>query len=356
MHPRAALPRVIAVIRAAALTLAGVVVFAPQTHLGQWLSTRLLIAQALAFPGLTGAGLVAGGAIALALGATVPVLRQSGARLAAVVMIVLGLGLGVFPDGPPWVAGPSAAAGNTGRTLRVSAFNSLDTLSSADVQEILGAADPDVLVLPEASPGRVAEAVAGTAFAPGVHATPDAGFSSGRLPWVAPTAVVVHPRGGAYRSGTPTPTTFGSVRLDPVPGTADPTILAVHTAPPVPRMMDAWRDDLARLGEVDDDAARGPLILAGDLNATLRHGPLAGRAHLADTAEQCPSRAGGTWPAAAPAWAQAPIDHVLVSTDIEVVSCATLRVGASDHLVYSVELRLPGPGSPEAPFPAGAGP
>ena len=49
MHPRAALPRMIAVIRAAALTLAGVVVFAPQTHLGQWLSTRLLIAQALAF-------------------------------------------------------------------------------------------------------------------------------------------------------------------------------------------------------------------------------------------------------------------------------------------------------------------
>lgn len=325
------------------LALGMVTVFAPQSASGQWLSTRLMLAQALAFPGVTAAGLVLLAVGALALRRWANARWRSGAGVVAVVLVSLGAGLLAWPDGPPWAAEPATAVGNTGRDVRVTVFNSLDTLTAADVRHLIDVADPDVLVLPEATPARVREAVAGTALAQGVHEGADDGFSQGRPRGVAPTTVVVHPRMGHYRPAPPTPTTFGAVRLEPMPGTDGPVVVGVHTAPPLPRLMDAWRADLSRLQATDRAGAEGSMILAGDLNATLRHGPLAERTHLADTARRCPDPTDGTWPASAPPWLQAPIDHVLVTGDVEVLSCSAVRVGASDHLAYSAELRLPRP-------------
>lgn len=340
----------------AVLLAASVVVLAPGSAPGQWLGTRIPAAQALAFPGVFGASAVVLGLAALLLSAARA--RRVSARVSAVVagpavtLMLLGVLLTAFPVGPPWSVGPAGAVGNTGPMLRVTVFNSLDTLTAADVDRLVTHLDPDVLVLPEASPDRVRRAVAGTGFAGGVHSATEAGFSAGRPAGVAPTTIAVHARLGAVAPGDPVPTTFGAVRLDPAsPASEDPgphgvlpAILGVHTAPPVPRLMDAWRADLERLAVADADAVAdgGPLILAGDLNATLRHGPLAARTRLVDTAAQCPGSPEGTWPAERPAWLRTPIDHVLVTPDVEVVDCATLRVGASDHLAYAATLRLVG--------------
>lgn len=328
------------------LALLAVLVLAPGTPLGQWLSTRLLVAQAVAFPLEAGLGLVGLGLLALLAHRFVPAVRRARGRVAvalpAAVTVALGACLAAFPVGPPWSAGPAAAVGSAGRELRVTVFNSLDTLTAADIQRIVDAADPDVLVLPEASPDRAVEAVAGTGFADGLHAAPDAGFSAGRPRGVAPTLVAVHARAGDYRPSEPVPTTFGAVRLEPASGQGGPAILGVHTAPPVPAFMDEWRADLGRLETADVQATAVPTILAGDLNATLRHGPLAARRGLVDTAPQCSAFPAGTWPAGAPARLRSPIDHVFVTPDIEVLGCSTLEVGASDHLAYAVVLRLPG--------------
>lgn len=328
------------------LALAAMLVFAPRMPLSQWLSTRLLLAQALAFPTPTGGALILIGSVTLVLSRAVQSLRRFGVVATAVALVVLGAGLSAFPAGPPWAAGPSAAKGNSGQILRVTVFNSQDTLTGTDVRELVDVADPDVLVLPEATPSRAVQAMAGTPYAAGIHEAPDAGFSDGRPWWAAPTVMAVHPRAGAYQDSAPAPSTFGALRLEPLPGAAAPVLVGVHTAPPLLRTMDAWRADLNRLGELDNTTDDGPVILAGDLNATLRHGALAARTHLVDTAQQCPDRASGTWPAAAPTWTRSSIDHVLVSTDIEVLSCSTHLLGSSDHLAYSVELRLP-------PFPPG---
>lgn len=336
--------RVPAALVTVGLVLAALLVFLPEVPLSRWLSTRLLLAQALAFPTLTGGSLILLGAVGLVLSRAVQSLRRTGVVAAALALVVLGTGLAAFPAGPPWASGPFAATGNTGRTLRVTVFNSQDTLTAADVRELVDVADRDVLVLPEATPSRAVQAMAGTPYAEGIHETPDAGFSEGRPWWAAPTVMAIHPRAGDYQDGTPTPSTFGALRLEPLPGAAAPVLAGVHTAPPLPRTMDAWRADLDRLGEIDRSVGNAPLILAGDLNATLRHGALTARTHLVDTAQQCADRGSGTWPAAAPAWTRPPIDHVLVSPNIQVLSCSTHLLGGSDHLAYSVELRLP-------PFP-----
>lgn len=338
---RRLLTRVLTAGLVLALTVGVIAVFLPQSTPGQWLSTRLLFAQVLAFPGLAGAGLVLLGLGVPALGQRARARAQAGAVVVAVMFALLGTGLLFWPDGPPWAAGPSTATANAGREVRVTVFNSLDTLTAADVQHLIAVANPDVLVLPEASPARVRTAVVGTAFAQGVHEGDDAGFSRGRPAGVAPTAIAMHSRMGSHRPAVPTPMTFGTVALEPAGTLEGPLIVGVHTAPPLPRLMDSWRADLSRLQEMDRAAAEGPMIVAGDLNATLRHGPLAARTHLADTARQCPGSAEGTWPASAPPWVRAPIDHVLVTDDVQVLSCGTVQVGASDHLAYSVELRLP---------------
>lgn len=333
----------LAAMGALGLLLGAVMVFAPGATVSQWFSTRLGPAQALAFPVPAGIGLVCLALLVLTAGRAVQAAGRLWIRTVAASLTVLGLGLLAFPLAPPWTATPSPATGNTGRHLRVAVFNSLDTLTAVDVQHIINTADPDVLVLPEASPDRVAQAMAGTAFAGGIHEGLDAGFSEGRPLWVAPTVIAVHPRAGTYRSLAPTPTTYGAVRLEPANANGAPTIIGVHTAPPLPRMMDSWRADLQRLGHMDQTVPPGPMILAGDFNATLRHGPLAATVHLTDTAQHCPTTTGGTWPSSAPAWLRSPIDHVLVTPDVEVLSCTVLEVGASDHLAYTVELRLPNP-------------
>ncbi|MCG7423063.1 endonuclease/exonuclease/phosphatase family protein [Micrococcus porci] len=338
--------RILARILTAALLLAlavlAVAVFTPHSELGQRLTTRLFLAQALAFAEPAGAGLTLLGLGVLALHRGAGTRRRTAVGGVAAMLLGLGVGLLAWPDAPPWAAGPATATGNTGRHVRVTVFNSLDTLTAADARRLIDETDPDVLVLPEAAPSRVREALAGTGLAGGVHEGADSGFSRGRPAGVAPTTIAMHPRLGAYHQTAPTPTTFGAIRLEPADGADGPVVVGVHTGPPLPRLMDDWRGDLDRLSAVDHAAAQGPMVVAGDLNATLRHGPLADRVHLADTALRCPDDVGGTWPSDAPGRLRSPIDHVLVTGDVEVLSCTTLRVGASDHLAYAAELRLPG--------------
>lgn len=198
------------------LALAAMLVFVPRMPLSQWLSTRLLLAQALAFPTPTGGALILIGAVALVLSRAVQSLRRSGVVATAVALVVLGAGLSAFPAGPPWAAGPSAAKGNSGRILRVTVFNSQDTLTGTDVRELVAVADPDVLVLPEATPSRAVQAMAGTPYAAGIHEAPDAGFSDGRPWWAAPTVMAVHPPRRRLQGRRPDPE---RVRSTP-PGTA----------------------------------------------------------------------------------------------------------------------------------------
>ncbi|MCP3906151.1 MAG: endonuclease/exonuclease/phosphatase family protein [Planctomycetes bacterium] len=123
------------------------------------------------------------------------------------------------------------------------------------------------------------------------------------------------------------------------------TLIATHPVPPVRRSNARLRD-----GQIDDVAtlienAPRPVVLAGDLNASMWSVPykdLVARTGLRN------ARAGfgvlGTWAPRRRGWlGRVPIDHCLHSRDVTIRSCATGPSIGSDHLPLEVELGLPAP-------------
>ena len=135
--------------------------------------------------------------------------------------------------------------------------------------------------------------------------------------------------------------TFGALILAPEnDDSGHPSLLAVHTAPPVPSYMQQWRDDLATIDRLARDGSR-PDLIAGDFNATLLHGGLASYAgahsHLGADAALATHTIEGTWPVGGVLGMRAPIDHIMVmqgppanSEDI-----TYQQLGDSDHLAVS---------------------
>jgi endonuclease/exonuclease/phosphatase (EEP) superfamily protein YafD len=119
-----------------------------------------------------------------------------------------------------------------------------------------------------------------------------------------------------------------------------------HPLPPIPRQVDAWKREL---GRVEDFAAThrdgGPVILAGDFNASQDHAAFrsvldAGRLH--DAARLAGAARTPTWPREGqgplPPYVQ--IDHVLVSDDFRVRGVRFLDLAGSDHRAVLAELDL----------------
>ena len=118
------------------------------------------------------------------------------------------------------------------------------------------------------------------------------------------------------------------------------TFTATHPAPPIGGRYYAGRNaQLAHIAELVDEQS-GPRLLIGDLNTTMwgaNYRKLIGRTGLRD------ARQGfgvlPTWPTHIPI-AYIPIDHCLVSNELEVVTIRTgPRIG-SDHLPLIVTLSL----------------
>lgn len=323
--------------------VSGLLVLAPAAGFSGWLGTRFGFAQLIAFPRALGiAGLVL---VLVLFGLLRSKLGVAGTKRRLILSVgplvvcaVLSWVLIIWPYSPPWLIGPPAATANGGRVVRIVTFNSQSTLTSGELRTLIDGYDPDLIALPEGGGQSTTEAAAGLPFT--YFTTAADGYTPRYVTGVSPTNVLVNHRMGEYRQVLGPPTTFGTVSLVPA-GEELPEFWAVHAAPPLPGLMDDWQNDLARvMGAADLNPDRS-LILAGDFNATLRHGELASRAHLLDTAQQCGS-VSGTWPAGQQGLFQTPIDHIFVTPDIQVLSCSTQQIGdRADHLAYVAEVRLP---------------
>lgn len=122
-----------------------------------------------------------------------------------------------------------------------------------------------------------------------------------------------------------------------IPGVeASATVVATHMSAPWPEPIEGWRDDLARLRtslEEVGSATAGPVIVAGDLNATpdvLEFRRLL-RGGYNDAAEQAGAGLTRTHPADVrllpPLFA---VDHIL-TRDATAISVRTLGIPDSDH-------------------------
>lgn len=115
-----------------------------------------------------------------------------------------------------------------------------------------------------------------------------------------------------------------------------------HPMPPLPGQVGVWRSELGRLARAAA-ATDGPLIMAGDFNATQDHAAfrhILDAGGLRDSAEVRGVSRRPTWPSSAPAPLGTQIDHVLVSDRFSVEAVRFLPLADTDHRAVLVELTL----------------
>lgn len=245
---------------------------------------------------------------------------------------------------------PSATGKPRIEQLRVLSWNAENQVGDEQMQQVVGL-QPDVIVMPEA---QIDNSLWGTK----IGQMTDFGsalvanyrvfhLSNGYMP---DTIVMIHRSLGNFEPAQHPQTTFGAVAVRPTrdndlrtpAGERLPTIIGVHTAPPLPGLMSEWVSDLRQLVATDDvlGAPGQSLILAGDFNATLRHGELARLQHLRDAKHSVLGpRPSGTWPSWMSPTVSSPIDHIFTNT-AQPVEFQTVRIGSSDHRAIFATLKL----------------
>jgi hypothetical protein len=118
--------------------------------------------------------------------------------------------------------------------------------------------------------------------------------------------------------------------------------VAFHSVAPTPGAVPQWRHDLATLDRWCADRGSGPVIIAGDFNATLDHSVFRDAiTGCADSAERTGNGLVGTWPDRFPRWLGPQIDHVLVTGGVTAETFSVHDIPGSDHRAVLTRLRLP---------------
>jgi endonuclease/exonuclease/phosphatase (EEP) superfamily protein YafD len=118
-----------------------------------------------------------------------------------------------------------------------------------------------------------------------------------------------------------------------------------HPLPPVPGMVGDWREELGRIRTfaAGQKEKGGPVILAGDFNATRDHAAFRAvldQGGLRDSALLAGAGRTPSWPSVAPRPLGTQIDHVLVSQDFLVRDARFLDLSDTDHRTLLVGLDL----------------
>jgi endonuclease/exonuclease/phosphatase (EEP) superfamily protein YafD len=277
-----------------------------------------------------------GGLLVLAVAATVAAgARRRGWTLAAGLLAVAAVGGAmVAPRALPALDVPEPDA-SAGRGLTVLAFNTYEGDADVDaLAALIRTTRPDLIALPESGGryrDRLAPLVPDYRFAPSQERGRD----------VQGVTAVTRAELGDVTVQVDRSTPFPSVEVS---GGAlgDVRFVAFHSVAPTPGDVPQWRSDLATLGRWCADRQSGPVIVAGDFNATLDHAVFRDAMQgCADAAERTGEGLVGTWPNRFPRWLGPQIDHVLVTGGITPESLSVHDVPGSDHRAVLTRLRLP---------------
>ncbi len=255
------------------------------------------------------------------------------AALRKPVYTVAMLGTAIFNASlvVPWYLGESPVQPGTG--FKVLIANVLADNDEYDrFFDLVATEEPDVIFMQEYSPAWAEQVGRLSADYPYQYTQPRVGtfgiamFS--RLPFDNATHVDSPPFG--Y------PTIVASLAVNGV----KLTLISSHPTIPVARALyDARNEQLRSLAELVN-AVDGPVVLAGDLNTTIWDHSY--RALETSTGLKNARRGFGvlpTWPTFMP-FAMIPIDHVLVSEQVQVAEARTAGSIGSDHLPVLVTLVL----------------
>ncbi|MER5200915.1 endonuclease/exonuclease/phosphatase family protein [Streptomyces sp. NPDC002755] len=115
-----------------------------------------------------------------------------------------------------------------------------------------------------------------------------------------------------------------------------------HPKPPLPRQVSLWKRELGRLRDFAVRHENGPLVLAGDFNASQDHAAFRRvlGTGLRDAARLAGDAREPSWPSRTTPAFGAQIDHVLVSEDFSASGARFLRLAGTDHRALVVNLTL----------------
>jgi endonuclease/exonuclease/phosphatase (EEP) superfamily protein YafD len=320
-------------VRRARLVLAVLVVLAAAVGLLPdllGLDHRSPFAQLVSFRPAMLAGL-----LALAAVATVAaVVRRCGWTLAGGLLAVAAVGGAiVLPRAIPAIDVPEPDA-PAARTLTVLSFNTYEGDGDVDaLAALIRSTRPDLIALPEAGAryrDRLAPLVPEYRFATSNN-------ERGRD--VQNVAAATRTDLGDVTAQVDRSTPFPSVEVSGA-GLGDVRFVAFHSIAPIPGDIPQWSSDLATLDRWCTQP--GPVIVAGDFNATLDHSVFREAiTGCADAAEQVGEGLTGTWNTRWPRWLGPQIDHVLVTGAITAETLSVHDVPGSDHRAVLTRLRLP---------------
>ncbi len=251
---------------------------------------------------------------------------------AGAVAVVLVATMGVILV--PRVAG--SVRGDEGTPLRVMALNlHVGTADPAAVVALVRRARPDVLTLLELTgPAAAALDAAGLASLLPHRALRPGAKASGT--GVYARSPIVASRGFDSRS------TFDQTwaRVTVPGGQLD--VVAAHPGPPIPgRALVRWERDLRLYGPPPTEGP--PLVLAGDLNASLDHSLFRRLTDLGyvDAAAAVGAGLVPTWPWDGSWLPPVTLDHVLTDGRVTVRDFQAYDVSGTDHRAVMAELLLP---------------
>jgi endonuclease/exonuclease/phosphatase (EEP) superfamily protein YafD len=220
-------------------------------------------------------------------------------------------------------------------TLTVLSFNTYE--GQADVNALaalIRQTNPDLIALPESAArfsAKLAPLVPNYRFAPSQTRGRDVqGVTAATRADLGDVTMQVD-RSTGFPSVTLSGGGLGAVRF-----------VAYHSIAPTPGEIPEWSSDLSTLPRWCADPQAGPVIIAGDFNATLDHSVFRNAiAGCQDSAERTGESLIGTWPTRLPRWLGTQIDHVLVTGGITPESLSVHDVPGSDHRAVVTRLLLP---------------
>ncbi|VJQ72931.1 endonuclease/exonuclease/phosphatase family [Streptococcus pneumoniae] len=276
--------------------------FFPSSNLNIWLSTRPILAQIYAFPLATAtmASILSFVFFSLSF-----YKKNKQIRFYSGILLLLSLILLLFGTDKTL-----SSASNKTKTLKLVTWNVANQIEAQHIERIFSHFDADMAIFPELA------------------------TNSG----IAPVTVIVKKSYGFYTEAKTFHTTrFGTIVLHSRKQNI-PDIIALHTAPPLPGLMEIWKQDLNIIH--NQLASKYPkAIIAGDFNATMRHGALAKISSHRDALNVLPPFERGTWNSQSPKLFNATIDHILLPKnhyyvkDLDIVSFQN-----SDHRCIFTEI------------------
>ena len=309
--------------------------FFPSSNLNIWLSTKPILAQIYAFPLATAttASLLSFLYFSLSFyKKKKQILFYSG------IFLLVSLTLLVFGTDKT-----ASVTSNNTNTLKVVTWNVANQLEAEHLKQIFSSFNTDIAIFPEldsnAQEGQENQKIKILFQQAGLSIEDYDVFTSPPTDsGIAPVTVIIKKSYGFYTKAETFHTTrFGTIVLHSRKQNL-PDIIALHTAPPLPGLMEVWKQDLHIIH--NQLASKYPkAIIAGDFNATMRHGALAKISSHRDALNVLPPFERGTWNSQSPKLFNATVDHILLPKnhyyvkDLDIVSFQN-----SDHRCIFTEI------------------